>query len=178
MLIDGIVLGLIGAFMGALSGLFVIPALFDGSAANEKNLGKMLGVWVILILIGGIACGYLGYTMPEKQKDYLGYDIIPIYSSDLSTELHGTFVLGSGNVDSDPVYYVYSGDPKTGLSLVSFPTSRSKIFLDENENPHVREIHWINGVTGEKMFYPFETFELHIPENSIKRDYNMGLDSL
>ena len=90
-----------------------------------------------------------------------------IYSIADTTGFHGSFALGTGYINSYPVYYYYEGTPQTGLILKSIPAKNAVIYMDTEQSPYITDT------------FSYDTNEhhytIHIPKGSVIHSYNLDL---
>ena len=61
----------------------------------------------------------------------------PIYSLERSNSTHGSFFLGTGSVNSNPVYYFYMGVGKDEYVLNSADAKSVVLAMSDTVNPHI-----------------------------------------
>lgn len=165
--------------------LGIQPAIALYAAVDQKyskNLKLLFCVGYCFIFCVAFIVGW-NFIPPVHLPDVEHSYTVPIYSSDLSSKIHGDFLLGSGQVNSEFVYTFYRGDNINGFNLDFYPTSKSKIFMDENKDPYVKVIWTVDpniqsvdfkGMDGYEI-YNTRHYEFHVPENSIVQKYDMNL---
>jgi hypothetical protein len=95
--------------------------------------------------------------------------------------VYGGFLLGSGNIESHPVYVFYEKTDRGSFVISWVDAYHAEIFMDENEQPYVilRESH----VLGNKIRDRYGNLEndwsvvyaeFHVPENTVIQTYNLN----
>jgi hypothetical protein len=137
--------------------LFSITDWFEDDNKNQNRNKILCSILMLTILIFPTI---VISTMPEVVT-YERYEIISLNDNIGS---HSDFFIGSGTVDSVSRYYFYK---KVGVGYMqgSIPASYTLIVMDENDNPYVN-VTIKNGIT--------EGYELHVPNNTIVREYNLN----
>ena len=121
-----------------------------------------------------------------------------LYSLDRGSSISGSFVLGTGSIDTTPVYYCYIKD-NGGYKLITINARNSIIYDDENNNPYVEASYYVRAPSNARMYeyipenqnfgdtyfvmkndgddklYSYtltDPVSIHIPNNSVKRAFN------
>jgi hypothetical protein len=175
---------IVEAFVFGFGALFIVGLISYGTIRGVYNYvpeqhkdGVAYCAYIFFCLVFSITF-LLGlfYIPPVQLPNEIRDEIVLIYSSDLSSTIHGDFLLGSGQVNSEFVYTFYKGDNINGFNLDFYPTSKSKIFMDENKYPYVKSIWMVNPNIGDGYeIYNTRHYEFHVPENSIIQKYDMSL---
>ena len=140
--------------------LFALVLITDWFEDDNKNQNRNKILCSILLLTIVIFPTIVISTMPEVVT-YERYEIISLNDNIGS---HSDFFIGSGTIDSVSRYYFYK---KVGVGYMqgSISASYTLIIMDENDNPYVNKT-IKNGIT--------EGYELHVPNNTIVREYNLN----
>jgi hypothetical protein len=94
----------------------------------------------------------------------------PIYSLKTSEGVQAQFMLGSGSVNSNPVYLCYTKND-IGYSLKEVDASKS-IIIQTNDTPPRMDTYKLNLVWEILLFADNSEYRIYIPENSIIQTYN------
>ena len=149
---------------------------------KEKIISRITMAVNIAILIGMIiGCYYVWQAVIAWQvistQDYTAISNETISSLTDSTLTGGHFILGTGSVSEKTYFFCYAGVNPYRLKKV--PTDSAGIFTDEEKDPHISTITQMrttchkNGVCeSERLFEPI-TYEIHVPNGTIKRNYNL-----
>jgi len=101
-----------------------------------------------------------------------------------SSQIEGSFFLGSGSIRQTPVYYFYAETGTDTYELHWVNASRTTIH-ESDSNPHIdytgyrSENAWLN-VFGAAGADGQETYDIYVPKGSIVQNYNLngpGVDS-
>lgn len=117
-----------------------------------------VGMFTTIALLG------VALVIAEQSKKDIKYEICSLTTtSSNKTELGGAFILGVGAIggksEKETYYYFYRKEKQGGWKLTKVSAYDVVIFEDENEKPYYTE-------TTHKKEYD----ELHLPENTIKKD--------
>lgn len=164
---------LIGAAIG-----FIFGAIFDQDATGDQGMvGAMIGIVPSLII-----AVIIGATAPTT------YSVTPsiTHIADLYDKqtISGSFFLGSGEIDQKAVYYYYGENSDGSFTLNHIDAEGTHIFEDTpaTDHPYIKvencESHatnwqgfWGIGVPNNCPSFPTE---IHIPQNSIVRNFSIG----
>ena len=134
-------------------------------------ISALFVVFSILVVIGVP-------TMHQNDCNDLsstyGDTTTPIASLDDNWQLQGSFFIGSGHIRQEPTYTFYVGDSASGYQMRTIEATGVKIFTDENEHPYyLTKSRWVDrGLTCMPVFIQ----ELHVPNNTIVKQYNLDGD--
>lgn len=105
---------------------------------------------------------------------------IPIISINRQSNLSGSFVLGTGGVDTVERYYAYIEKPM-GYKLVSFSTKYTYI-VETDDQPRLERTDWVCSKTlANFLWYPYNGTkynygreeQLFVPKNTILRKFEL-----
>lgn len=173
-------IGLIPA-LGILG--FIITAYFSSKdeytlsdKLEEIFLAFMKSMIVFLLVSLAIMLIIIPFTTDT-------YEMKPICRWDIKSmkpdqELHGDFVLGSGSINSEPVFYVltYAGD--NFWKKETFPVNNCLI-TETDEIPHINRIDQITRNKVHKFLFGFHpsmstpTYKIYVPKGTIIEDYKI-----
>lgn len=145
---------------------FFVPALF---------LGIFGGI------IGGITSGSIeGNDDPVAMGCIKREVSIPIISISRQSHLSGSFVLGTGGVNTVERYYVYI-EKSLGYKLVSFNTNHTYI-VETDGQPRLERTDWeCEQTLNNFLWYPYHGVrynygreeQLYVPKNTILRKFEL-----
>lgn len=148
---------ILSAFIVFMTIMFVdLETHWFDNGTRMRNWTSIMFIISVIIVIPAIFLATIPDTVAYNQRQ--------IVSLNDNVGLYGTFFLGSGTVESVSRYYFYE-KVGTGYKQGSIPTISTIIFMDENSNPYVMS-KYVNG-------YP-ESYEIHVPNNTIIRDYKLN----
>lgn len=144
--------------LGFMVGVFTLPTLYiNWEDLNVKS--KVFLIIVIVIAIISIFCGILVIGSGEKTEIVCD----EIVSIEQDSETSGSFVLGTGTVDNNIVYYMYAKTDK-GLILYDISASNNHVYIIETDEitPHVEIV---------KEKWKKEYYVIYVPENTIRKQF-------
>ena len=102
-----------------------------------------------------------------------------IYSLTTSELISGSFVLGSGNVNSTPSYIYYTQNGDNSYSINNVNANQCKIFFDNKVGAQLLTINakWNQTPLDHKWMLDgdaFSHYELHLPIGSLVEQYNLN----
>jgi|SRR5690625_613526 len=169
MLIIGIVL------LGTLGGLVI--GVSTGWDWEDRILGG-----IVCTLLYGFAALVLAALLQIGaesifKKEYVKQSEDEIEALSNTHEYEGSFFLGSGSIDGNHEYY-YMVEEEKGVNIKSVNAGKTYVKEDNNKKPKIEHMSseftnsivrklFINGLSSEYI--------IHIPENSIKYDFNIEL---
>jgi hypothetical protein len=124
----------------------------------------MISVSVALMVYIGVGSASLVIQTPRDT---------PIYSLKDSTGIHGSFALGSGTVDSYPVYLMYTKDSEGAYKLITTSAYKSRIFMDTNTNPFIKEWYKCSSIFPSYCEHPY-LIDVHAPNGTVVQEYRSG----
>ena len=95
----------------------------------------------------------------------------------LVVAISGKFLLGFGSIDSEAQYFYYEPIGNFTYGLDSIPASQAIVVEDvdrESDTGYIQE-YW---PTWKSLFWSLEypiTYELHVPEGSVVREFNANV---
>lgn len=172
---------------------FIIEKNYDLSFVDtcEKIAPNILGIWLLCcvawfftdVISGKYLDSKIISKIPVKEK---------IYSLDLknNNSINGIFVLGIGSISSSNHFeYIMYKDAEGGKKIFRTSEYETIIYEDENVNPYMvrkcyvyydtsRKKHWSLLYCKNYEIKSDGTIRLHIPQNTIKTQYNVNLDDI
>jgi hypothetical protein len=120
---------------------------------------------IVAIIVIAIAMTVLGLYV-DSVSDTVTYT--NIYSLGDGSQIHGSFVLGSGEFDQRSVYYYFAPSVYGGYIKCNIPSDNTAVFMDQPSNPYLKTYYWFNVV---------QRYELHVPPGTIVKQYSVGVDT-
>lgn len=136
-------------------------------------------VMSVMLVISGIVTMQTYHIVPagvhiENQT---------IYSIELGSSVHGSFFLGSGNVNGKACYYYYTLEDNGGYTLNEIPTEDAQIFMDinGNETPYIEIVSAKSTSCSDRFsvedcvkydHYLQRKYNIHVPQGAIVQRYN------
>lgn len=155
--------------------VFFVTGIIMAYLSDKLELDELNTIsWVMIIFGGFILLIGIGTGIQDR---YEGDKETFIYSLNREGGVYGHFSLGSGEVESSPVYYAYTKTDDGGYSLLTIkqksPFYVETILYEKNETPRYiikttckRKTNWINwyGECSTKSM-------LIVPENTIIEEF-------
>lgn len=157
-----------GSIIGC-AGLLAVGAFalcwITGEFKEDKTIHKISVFGTLVLVTGAILGCSLGFGITNKnnviKSEYndLMYEIV---SLERGSEIHGSFVLGTGSINSKQVYYVYK-KTTSGYKLESVDTEFTYIRESNDVTPGV--YHW--KASGDFRSY----YHIWCPEGTVVQQY-------
>jgi hypothetical protein len=133
----------------------------------------MLMAGLMLAIMLGVPI-YMALNSTETTQEQYVYNM----GSDLGVEGH--FVLGSGNVESVPVYVYFVKKESGAYAMKYVDAGKTDLFMDENDNPYISKD--FECKFGYGTYNPEENSgcylqhaEFHVPNGTLVRAYSAGV---
>lgn len=152
-------------FWVLMVGCAICVILTIGSLIEAENK-----LWVVLFLVLAICCGF-GAGLLNEPVD----KSVEIYSLGDQLGVHGTFILGSGSVDSEIVYVgLLKHDENTYEQIII--KGNGPVYLIEDESLiDTGYIKWAEGkYTGDNRFEGGNKLEIHVPKGTIIKSFTIN----
>ncbi|AFK94286.1 MULTISPECIES: hypothetical protein [Thermoanaerobacterium] len=156
----------------------ILHSLFRNE--KYKNVAGVVCAITLLISLASLTTSmFLSFFLPFKYETKV-VRIKPIYSVEDVNSINGRFVIGTGSVDQDIVYYYYVQE-KEGLKLehvssndVYIVESDKKPVIETVEKEPVYTISWIEEIIGVPPMKPSVTYHrLIVPKNTVKKVFDL-----
>lgn len=108
-------------------------------------------------------------------EDYKLIDDQNLKAISVSSNINGSFFLGSGSVDEESVYYYYAAQDG-GFVLQNVPTDDALV-IEDSSNPRIESY---TSVSKNSLWYFGQgdrSYKIYIPAGSITNQFNMNLPS-
>lgn len=176
--------------------LFILFVVIINLIDIKVNFGDDVSIFMsavfIAVLLGLTCVCYISsdYNTTETNIRYSNGDKFNIYSIEDNFKLNGSFVMGSGMVNSELTYYVMIGDDKNGYTIKSFPAKETYLFPGNAQQPYYVEVHKIYDIAHAKnflfggLFKPLKSirnvdtinkYNIYLPKNYVKQNYNIDM---
>lgn len=137
---------------------------------NEGEIFSVCAVMIIVVCIGMLI--YSAYSdIKEIQKvtnEVFTYEV-ELMSLDLQSDIQGSFILGSGSVNSEHCYAAYQILDDGGKKLFTMPAYKTVIYdtLESEDGAYA--------VIEEKTFGGIQKIKLYVPKGTITQEYDLSL---
>lgn len=158
----------------------VLHSLFHGE--KYKVVVEIICAIALLISFAAIVISmFLSFVLPYKYETKV-VSVKPIYSVEDVNSINGKFVIGTGSVDQDIVYYYYVQE-KEGLKL-EHVNSNDAYIVESNKKPVIETIvekpvytkPWIEEIIGISPIQSSVTYyKLFVPRNTIKKVFDLQI---
>ena len=131
------------------------------------------GLSILGFLLSFIIIGFITNIVATFKGDYAAISIQPLKAIDIDEDLHGSFFLGCGSINSaDKFIYIAKVD-NLGYKVQEVDIDDCYIVEENIEQPYleISNIKWRDWVVTSKDRYIF-----HIPPNSIKENYEVNIN--
>lgn len=129
---------------------------------------------VIGILLGFIIMMPLSFI---PNVEYVVYEEYPIYAFQNTTQLEGSFFLGSGYINEENTYIYLTKTEDGGVQLKSVPANKTTVY-ETKETPKLikYDAQYVSKIARFFLIpmHPMQ-YKIYIPENSIIYNYNLQL---
>ena len=125
---------------------------------------------LIFCVIFAICVGsLLGFCLNNTKYSTITH--AEIYSLQYGgNEIYGHFFLGSGCVNSYPVYFYYENTVDGGYTMKIINTGSSTIYMDENKTPYIETVsnyNWFLQIIKTE-------YKLHVPYGTVIEKYSVN----
>lgn len=140
---------------------FIIKIILD---SGLSILGFLLSFMIIAFIINMIAA---------FQGDYATISTQPIKAIGIDEDLHGSFFLGCGSINSEDKFIYIAKVDNLGYKVQEVDIDDCYIVEENIKQPYleISNIKWRDWVVTSKDRYIF-----HIPPNSIKENYEVNIN--
>jgi len=156
----------------------VLHSLFRNE--KYKDIAEIICAIALLISFASILIStFLSFILPYKYETKV-VRVKPIYSVEDVNSINGKFVIGTGSVDQDIVYYYYVQE-KEGLKL-EHVNSNDTYIVESEEKPVIETVEkkpvytkpWIGEIIGMPPMKPSVTYyRLIVPKNTVKKVFDL-----
>lgn len=131
---------------------------------------------IMFLLFGSIMAGLLAYVLNLAFLGLVNNDetvkVTPLASLSDGSGIHGSFFLGSGYVDSRPVFMYYTNDngayrlkqERADDSIVTYTDGPPQLVIHYNNSSNK----WVSIVNDSSPEYEFQ-----VPQGSVKSDFTL-----
>ena len=157
--------------------------------SDAKTLA-FLGIFIMFIMvIAAVAGGYyvaMRITSNMHMPIYhsvppMVIDTVPIYSINFGQLDRGSFILGTGSINSQSVYYYYQKRSDGGLVLSHIPTDGSVIYMDSTNNTanivisSIDTVDCNDKITDTQCARDYSwrrSYAIHVPPNTVRKEFD------
>ena len=132
------------------------------------------GLFILGFLLSFIIIGFITDMIAAFKGDYAIISTQPLKAIDIDEDLHGSFFLGCGSINSeDKLIYIAKVD-NLGYKIQEVDIDNCYIVEEDIEQPYleISNVKWRDWVI--KFFD--NRYIFHIPPNSIKENYEVNIN--
>lgn len=143
--------------------IFILP--FICVCIMENHL------WIILLfIIIGICCGVGALIIDEPTDNY-----VTIYSLGDQLGVHGTFIMGSGYVDSEIVYVALLKHDENTYEQIIIKCNGPIYLIEDDTLTETGYVKWTDGkYSGWNTYESHYKLEIHVPKGTIIKSFNVN----
>ena len=159
---------------------FLVVFILVWMLTNNKVIGSIIWSIIMTSFLLWFTFGLWGYDRDISEEYQVPCD--DIYSLNISTEVHGSFVLGFGSVGSETYYTFYTKDSNDLYKMSKVGVNRTLIKLDSSQSPKMVKVVQLISSTpctifgGNKSSHEYDTGKriLVVPSNTIRQEYKVN----
>lgn len=161
-------------------GFGLVFDLVTGDLDRKGKLGLYVFLGVSYLFVGGIpAMMILSEAIPPESMEWVKISEHKLVSTRNNSEIHGSFFLGCGQINSESYYFYYKKLSDGGFRLGKVKANNStKIYEAKNRKNGSLEVYrmslkhdsswrWFSFAPDRRLY------EFTIPENSIQRGFSI-----
>lgn len=147
--------------------------LFIISKHQEESFILSSGLFILGFLLSFIIIGFITNIVAIFQGDYVTISAQPLKAIGIDEDLHGSFFLGCGSINSEDKFIYIAKVDNLGYKIQEVDINDCYIVEENIEQPYleISNIKWRDWVVTSKDRYIF-----HIPSNSIKENYEVNIN--
>ena len=147
--------------------------LFIISKYQEESFILSSGLFILGFLLSFIIIGFITNIVATFQGDYVTISTQPLKAIGIDEDLHGSFFLGCGSINSEDKFIYIAKVDNLGYKIQEVDINDCYIVEENIEQPYleISNIKWRDWVVTSKDRYIF-----HIPPNSIKENYEVNIN--
>jgi len=152
----------------------------DADFKYQKQIFSFLGC-LIGAFVGVLLTGFLSVFVPWTTYD-IEFDRVELAALGSTSEMHGSFFLATGNIDSQQFYKFYYKTPDGGKQFGKLPAESAVIYEEDRKDAYMakagREKRYPTWVRLWIRIFPGGTswkYAIHVPNGTIKVEYNLDL---
>ena len=131
------------------------------------------GLFILGFLLGFIIIGFITNIVATFRGDYVIISTQPLKTISVDEDLHSSFFLGCGNINSEDKFIYITKVDNLGYKVQEVDIDNCYIIEENIEQPYleISKIKWRDWVVTSTGRYIF-----HIPPNSIKENYEVNIN--
>ena len=131
------------------------------------------GLFILGFLLSFIIIGFITNIVATFRGDYVIISTQPLKAISIDEDLHSSFFLGCGSIDSEDKFIYITKVDNLGYKVQEVDIDNCYIVEEDIEQPYleISNIKWRDWVVTSNDRYIF-----HIPPNSIKENYEVNIN--
>lgn len=132
------------------------------------------GIFILGFLSSLVIIALITDVVAVFQGDYVTISTQPLKAIGIDEDLHGSFFLGCGSIDSENKFIYIAKVDNLGYKIQEIDINKCYIVEEDIEQPYleISNVKWRDWVAmSSKNIYIF-----HIPPNSIKENYEVDIN--
>lgn len=152
--------------------LFIISFKYQ----EDKFIIKIISssaIFILGFLLSFIIIGFITNIVATFRGDYVIISTQPLKAIGIDEDLHGSFFLGCGSINSEDKFIYIAKVDNLGYKIQEVDIDNCYIVEEDIEQPYleISNIKWRDWIVTSKDKYIF-----HIPPNSIKENYEVNIN--
>ena len=130
-------------------------------------------IFILGFLLSFIIIGFITNIVAAFRGDYVIISTQPLKAIGIDEDLHGSFFLGCGSINSEDKFIYIAKVDNLGYKIQEVDIDNCYIVEEDIEQPYleISNIKWRDWVVTSTGRYIF-----HIPPNSIKENYEVNIN--
>lgn len=153
--------------------LFIISFTIHQEAGFIIKIIFGSGLSILGFLLSFMIIAFITDKVAAFQGDYATISTQPLKTIGIDEDLHGSFFLGCGSINSEDKFIYIAKVDNLGYKIQEVDIDDCYIVEENIEQPYleISNIKWLDWVVTSKDRYIF-----HIPPNSIKENYEVNIN--
>lgn len=130
-------------------------------------------IFILGFLLSFIIIGFITNIVATFRGDYVIISTQPLKAIGIDEDLHGSFFLGCGSINSEDKFIYITKVDNLGYKVQEVDINKCYIIEENIKQPYleISKIKWRDWIVTSKDRYIF-----HIPPNSIKENYEVNIN--
>ena len=152
--------------------LFIISFIYQEEGFIIKTMFSS-AMFILGFLLSFIIIAFIINIIATLKGDYVIISTQPLKAIGIDEDLHGSFFLGCGSINSEDKFIYITKVDNLGYKVQEVDIDKCYIIEENIEQPYleISKIKWRDWVVTSKDRYIF-----HIPPNSIKENYEVNIN--
>lgn len=152
--------------------LFIISFKYQEDGFIIRIISSSI-ISILGLLLSFIIIGFITDIIAAFKGDYVIISTQPLKAIGIDEDLHGSFFLGCGSINSEDKFIYIAKVDNLGYKIQEVDIDNCYIVEEDIEQPYleISNIKWRDWIVTSKDKYIF-----HIPPNSIKENYEVNIN--